>query len=259
MDSEATTQLGDLTSARGADVGGLRRVLWYGVLAGLCPLIPIPFLDDVLIKRLRKRMIRGQLTRAGLDPVNTQVNLFTHETSDVRLLGCLLGAVWVVIKKVFRKLVYVFAIKDCVDNASRVVHHGWLVQYALNRGLLGSQTLEQGNDSIKRVRDAVLHASDNLDTRPFNQALRRLFRGSSALVKGAAVAVGRILRGADRHQVESLDRALDRLGEREVGEVERVLDEMTLELVGQKGYLRQLEQAFDERLAALGDESPQKE
>jgi len=148
----------------------------------------------------------------------------------------------------------VFAIKDCVDNASRVVHHGWLVQYALNRGILGAHTLERGNESIKRVRDAVLEAADDVDTRPFNQALRRLFRGSSALIKGAAVAVGRILRGADRRQVESLDQALDRLGEREVGEVERVLDEMVRELVGQKGYLRQLEQAFDEIFDALGQE-----
>ena len=259
MDAEAATQLSDLTSASGADSGGLRRVLWYGVLAGLCPLIPIPFLDDVIIKRLRKRMIRGQLTRAGLEPAGAQINLFTHEASQIRLLGCLFGAVWVVVKKVLRKLIYVFAIKDCVDNASRVVHHGWLVQYALNRGALDAQTLQHGNESIKRVRDAVLHASDNLDTRPFNQALKRLFRGSSALIKGAAVAVGRILRGADRRQVASLDQALDGLGEREVGEVERVLDEMVLELVGQKGYLRQLEQAFDETLESLGEPSAQKE
>jgi len=252
VDAQATTQLGDLTSARDADSSGLRRVLWYGTLAGLCPLIPIPFLDDVIIKRLRKRMIRGQLTRAGLEPADTQVNLFTHEASEIRLLGCLIGAVWVVIKKVFRKLVYVFAIKDCVDNASRVVHHGWLVQYALNSGTLGAATLEQGNEAIKRVRDAVLHAADELDTRPFNQALGRLFRGSSALIKGAAVAVGRVLRGADRRKVESLDQALDRLGEREVGEVERVLDELVGELVGQKGYLRQLEQAFDDKFESLG-------
>ena len=250
MSDTTAIKLTSLTSAKDPDAGALRRVLWYGLLAGLCPLIPIPFIDDVIIKTLRKRMIDGQLRRAGLEPARTQVNLFTHEAAEIRLLGCLLGAAWVVVKKVFRKLIYVFAIKDCVDNASRVVHHGWLVHYALHSGALGAHTFEAGNDEIKRVRNAMLQTCDQLDPRPLNQALSRLFRGSRSLIKGAASSVGKVLRagGADRHDAATLDGALDGLDQRDVGELERILDRMVQSMGAQRGYLLEMEKTFDEAL-----------
>ncbi len=253
---ETAQQLAELTSVAGTDGSGLKRVLFYGTLAGLCPLIPIPFIDDVLIKTLRKRMIRGQLRRAGLEPAKPQVNLITFLPLEVKLLGCVLGVAWYVIKKILRKLVYIFAIKDCVDNASEVVHHGWLVQYALASGTLGQHTFEQGNDAIKLVRDSVLETSENIDTRPFNQALKRFFRGSRSLVRSAARAAGRLLRagGADRRSPDSVDAALDHVEQRRVGELEKVLDAMVRAIGGQQGYLRQLEAAFDETYARMGEE-----
>ncbi len=250
---ETAIKLTSLTSAKDADGAALRRVLLYGVLAGLCPLIPIPFVDDVIIGKLRKRMIRGQLDDAGLEPGRMQVNLVTYIEPEIRLMGCLFGVAWMVIKKIFRKLVFLFALKDCVDHASRMVHHGWLVQYALTKGTLGQHTFDAGNDAIKLVRDSVLHASDHLDTRPFNQALKRIFRGSGALMRSSAGALGRLLTagGARRKQPDSVEAALDGIEVREVGEVERILDEVVEAMGAQRSYLRDLERAFDETYEKL--------
>jgi len=256
LNESTAIKLASLTSARDGDGGALRRVLLYGVLAGLCPLIPIPFIDDVIIGKLRKRMIRGQLSEAGLEPGPMQVNLITYIEPEIKLLGCLFGAAWMVIKKIFRKIVFLFALKDCVDHASRMVHHGWLVQYAITTGTLGQHTFEAGNDAIKLVRDSVLHASDHLDPRPFNQALKRIFRGSGALMRSAAGALGRLLRagGANRRQPDTVEAALDSIEVREIGEVERILDEVVRAMGGQRSYLLHLEQAFDETVAELRDQ-----
>jgi hypothetical protein len=240
-------KLTNLTSAKDADGAALRRVMLYGVLAGLCPLIPIPFIDDVIIGKLRKRMISGQLEAAGLDPGRMQVNLITYIEPEIKLLGCLFGVAWMVIKKIFRKIVFLFALKDCVDHASRMVHHGWLVQYAITTGTLSQHTFDQGNDAIKLVRDSVLHASDHLDTRPFNQALKRIFRGSGALMRSSAGALGRMLTagGARRREPDTVEAALDAIEVRQIGEVERILDEVVRAMGGQRSYMLHLEQAFD--------------
>jgi uncharacterized protein (DUF697 family) len=253
MNGEPAIQLTGLTSARDADGAALRRVLAYGVLAGLCPLIPIPFIDDVIIGKLRNRMIRGQLDVAGLEPGPRQVNLITYIEPEIKLLGCLFGVAWMVIKKIFRKVIFLFALKDCVDHASRMVHHGWLVQYALTTGTLGQHTFEAGNDAIKLVRDSVLHASDHLDTRPFNQALKRIFRGSGALMRSSAGALGRMLTagGAKRREPDSVESALEAIEVRQIGEVERILDEVVHAMGGQRSYLLHLEQAFDETYEKL--------
>lgn len=253
MNDTTAIKLTSLTSAQDADGAALRRVLLYGVLAGLCPLIPIPFIDDVIIGKLRKRMIEGQLAAAGLEPGRMQVNLITYIEPEIRLMGCLFGVVWTVLKKIFRKIVFLFALKDCVDHASRMVHHGWLVQYAITTGILGAHTFEAGNDAIKLVRDSVLHASDDLDTRPFNQALKRIFRGSGALMRTAAGALGRLLRagGANRRQPDTVEAALDAIEVREIGEVERILDEVVRAMGGQRSYMLHLEQAFEETYERL--------
>jgi hypothetical protein len=103
------------------------------------------------------------------------------------------------------------------------------------------------------VRDAVTETSESLDTRPFNQALKRFFHGSRSLIRGSARAVGRALRagGANRRDPDSVDAALEHVERRQVGELEKVLDEMVRAIGGQQGYLRQLEHAFDETYTRL--------
>jgi len=240
------------------DTAAGRRVLRYAVLAGLCPLLPVPFLDSVLVGMFRSRLIRGQVSAAGLKPEPLQADLLAFEPRPIRLLGCVLGLIWMVIKKIFRKLVYIFAVKDCVDTASMVMHHGWLFQYALDEGILSQNTLDEGNEAIRRVRDAVRTATDRVDPRPVNKALRQVFLGSRSLVKGAARAVGQILRGggARARDAEGTERAVDDLETRKVGEVERILDELVSVLRGNVTYREHLQAEFHRAYEELGQTAP---
>ncbi len=261
MTTEPTDNPGEAAAVvpapKAAETAASRRVLRYAVLAGLCPLIPIPFLDDVLAGMFRARMIRGLVADAGLRPEPLQADLLAFEPLPIRLLGCLFGLIWAVVRKLFRKIVYIFAVKDCVDTASRVMHHGWLFQYALTEGILNQQTFDDGNEAIRHVRDAIRTATDRVDPRPVNKALRQVFLGSRSLVKGAARAVGQILRGggANRRDSEATDRAVSDLETRQVGEVERILDELVTTLKGSASYRENLEREFREVLAE-GDPGP---
>ena len=40
-----------------------RAVVWDSLLGGLCPLLPIPFLDDLILARMRRRMVEHLATR----------------------------------------------------------------------------------------------------------------------------------------------------------------------------------------------------
>ncbi len=234
-----------LTSAVGADGVGLRSVLLYSLLGGLCPLIPLPFLDDVLVRSIRRRMVRSLLRRAGHDATEAQARRLTRTERRGLLLGCLVGVVWYAIRKISRKILYFLAVKDCVDVASRLLHEGWLLQYALSRGVLPAGALR--DEDLDRVRDAIERACERVDTRPLEQLLRRLFDAQMVLLTRLADGLGRLLRaeGASRRDRDAVERALQRGEGREVGALERLLDDLARGLGAHEPYLRALEAAFD--------------
>lgn len=75
----------------------LQRIITMSLLAGLCPAIPIPFLDDMALRFIRKRALRSEFERQGLRPGRAQLDVFLQERS--RLLGCLSSILIYPIKK----------------------------------------------------------------------------------------------------------------------------------------------------------------
>ncbi|MEL6181819.1 MAG: hypothetical protein AAFS10_22860, partial [Myxococcota bacterium] len=120
---------------------GMEAILFSAVLGGLCPLIPIPFLDDLIIGTVRRNMVRAIMKRANLKPTDDQVAMLTHNERGGCLMGCLTFVVIYPLKKIFRKLVYILAVKDCSDVASELFHEGMLLRYALRRGLITTEHL----------------------------------------------------------------------------------------------------------------------
>ena len=110
-------------------------ILRQAILVSLAALIPIPFLDTWIQGRLRAEMTRALAHQhhVSLDPPSV------HLLSDVQssmLLGCLLGVVWWPIKKLIRKVIYVFTIKDALDVLADTFTRGLLLEEALSQGLL---------------------------------------------------------------------------------------------------------------------------
>lgn len=218
------------------------RLAFHTVASGLTPLIPIPFLDDYALRQVRERMVRAVLQEHGLPTPAKAVSLLagSHVSSTLggHLLGFLKSAALFPLKKIFRKVFFVLWVKDCVDMASYSLHHGYLLQFALARGDLDARTLEQ--DASARVLDAILAACKEVDSRPINQLLGRLFTSSRLLIAEATKALKNPLRGQPRVPEQG-----------EAAEVASLADRLAAALWEQRGYFKALEERYLKHLGGV--------
>ncbi|WP_141322871.1 hypothetical protein [Myxococcus sp. AB025B] len=165
----------------------LGRVALHAVAAGLTPLIPVPFLDDYALYQVREQLVRSLLEERGLRASTQAVEALAGSsqgrTLGGRLASYLKGLMLLPVKKVFRKVFFVLWVKDCVDVASVSLHHGYLLHHALERGDLDALSLQ--GDKPAAVHAAMVAACAEVDARPINQALRRLFASSRVLMAEA--------------------------------------------------------------------------
>lgn len=182
-----------------ADISSTARnlVAAHCAVAGLCPLIPIPFVDDMIIKRIHWRMNTklAQLHDIHLTRRSNRV-LTTRESS--LLSGALKSMVMWPVKKILKKIVFVFAIKSCADVATALFHEGWLMARALEQGYVDREKLKKNDiEEIKKLRDGIVEARDAVDPDVTKQAMRSAFGVSSHIfgsllesIKGALQTSG---------------------------------------------------------------------
>lgn len=177
-----------------SSVGNARKDIYTSaILAGLCALSPIPFIDDLFIGALRRRMMRRLFRGHGLTLTWRQQRALTRGHGCL-LLGCLAAVVVYPVKKIFRKLLYVLAVKEAVDVASRLLHQGVLVEHALRRQWITTELLEQDPSLLPRLNVAIHEACEELGTSPVNQILRRSFVGGRGVLRGLGRQILRLLR-----------------------------------------------------------------
>ena len=243
------------TPSQLTDRSDLHKMLFYSLLGGLCPLIPIPFLDDLLIKQIRLRMFKTQIIEAGLKLSDAQLDTLSKSPGQGCLRGCLIfiiiqGPLYI-LKKIFRKIFFFLAVKDAVDITSKLLHEGWLVQHMLTQSHLNQETLTD-SASLEKLRDAMLATCEEMDTRPLNQILRRFFRGSKAMVYKAVNALGSLFKknGFSRKRPQSLEQALDTLDKEDESTLNKLLASFSdvLEDSSSQAYFKQLQLSFETHL-----------
>ena len=225
-----------------APVPWFREVTFYSVLAGLCPLVPVPFLDDRVLAAVRRAQVRALARERGvaLTPVQLEYLAGTYRVArgcweqagraayalTVKLLG-----------KLFRKVFVFLAVKEGVDTASRAFHEGYLLHLLFDPA--EPATRAPADDlAAWRARWAMEGALAEVDPRPVNQAIRRAFRGSLGLLRNGARVLARSARRRGRRGGGGLPEAEE---ERIVGGVR---DRLAAELWEQQGYLQALEARF---------------
>lgn len=220
-----------------------RRVTFYSLLAGLCPLIPVPFLDDRVLAAVRRSLVRTLARERGVVLTPAQLEYLAGTYRVAR--GCWQqagGAVYAVtvklLGKIFRKVVVFLAVKEGVDTASRVFHEGYLLHLLFDPAEPGTEA-PADDLAAWRARWALEGAVAEADPRPVNQAIKRAFRGSRGLLREGA----RVLARSASSRRGSL-----RPGELPEAEEERLLgglrDRLAAELWEERGYLRGLEARF---------------
>jgi hypothetical protein len=208
------------------------------VLAGLCPLIPVPFLDDRALAAVKRRMT-AELARArGVPLTPLQVDYLAGTWRAPR--GCVervartaLALTVKLAAKLFRKVVIVLAVKEAVDEASRAFHEGYLLHLLFDPEQPATRALAGDHDAW-RARWAIERAVAEVDPRPVNQALKRAFRGSRRLLRRGSRVLERATRAGAGAAAEAEEERL--LG--------GLLDRLAGELWRQRGYLAGLEARF---------------
>lgn len=239
--------------------GAFRQLTFHSVLGGLCPLVPVPFLDDWLLGRVKRWMV-ADLDRAldtGLDP---EARIVLAGGRDAwRAPGCAGGCLWVLEKvvvkmlvKLFRTVLYFLAVRDGLHAATEVFHEGYLAAHGLRRTPLpGDPALQR--EHAGRLRTATLETVEGMDLQPVRDVIRRTFRGSRGLlIRGSRMLARPFLRRKARRTAETGEaRAAARTREKEEELLGGLVDRLAASLWGNREYFARLEAEFERRLETL--------
>lgn len=122
----------------------------YALFCGLCALIPLPWIDQVLERRARRRLYTMVAEGRGATLDEASLHVLTEDRSSM-VLGCLVVAFLWPLKKLFRTFLYVLTLKDVVDGVALAAHRAKMIDLALARGLLPARASE-----VRGEIDAVL-------------------------------------------------------------------------------------------------------
>lgn len=110
------------------------------VLAGLTPLIPLPFLDTYMERKLLRSAFEKIGVEQGRPLDSTSLDALTADHSSI-LVGCLIAMVIWPIKKLFRTFFYFLTVKDVIDGIAGASHRVAMVQAALHQGYLPDKAM----------------------------------------------------------------------------------------------------------------------
>lgn len=237
----------------GAEFPIFRRLTFYAVLAGLCPLIPIPFVDDWTLRQVRHRMLGEIDEHAGLALAPGEARCLLGE--EGRRPGCLSAVGWVarsvvlrLVRKLLRTVLYVLAVRQGVHRATETFHEGYLLLRAARAGVLAGP--RRPPERAAEVRRAVEATLAQMDVKPVRRAVARAFRGSFFLLARASRRLARLLR---RGSAASAPAASAASFEEEERRLTGVTDRLAASLWGNRDYFQRLEGLFARHLRRYAD------
>lgn len=239
-----------------------RQVTFWSVVAGLCPLIPIPFLDDWVLGRVSRRMFRELGAAAGVELPTASVAVLAG-AGEGRWPGCLGALGWVLqrgvlklVQKLFRTVLYFLAVREGIHRATEVFHQGWCFLAAVDA--LGPEVPWEPAEA-RAVRAATLATLAQVEVKPIRRAVRRAFWGSFELMLQGSRRLGRLFRLRRGRRAARGEAEVP--GEREVLEQEEELlgdtiDRLARALWGNREYFEHLGAVFRRHLATVSTTPP---
>lgn len=193
-----------MTEDRGISPRSSRIVAAHATIAGLCPLIPVPFVDDMAIRSVVRRMYEQLYAAHGLTLPASGAKILGDKTST-RLRDAMVSVAMYPVKKIVRKIVYVLAVKDCAAVASAVFHDGWLLARVLE-GAIDGATPESPR-YLRKVRKAMLKTYEEVDPVPLRRALVGAFLNARVGVRHGVKTLQRLLRerAGRKHEAADVD------------------------------------------------------
>lgn len=209
----------NLTGAK--ESANQRSIITHAVLIGLTPLIPVPFIDDVVKGYFQRRLVRMLAAAHGRELSAEDVAVLTEERGSGCLRGCLGQAFIFPLKMIFRKVFFFLEWKRAVDLTSHSYHQGYLLDYALREGLLATRTPQAR--SAAEVRTAIDEVCLQAPIKPVESAIKLSFRQSKSMLKAGAKVLERALKRVtgkpDERQLSEAVTSVEAEEEKEIGGV----------------------------------------
>ena len=162
----------------------------HAVLIGLTPLIPVPFLDDLVKSYFYRRLVRSLASRYKLSLSTDEINVLAEDRGQGSIRGCLFGIVEYIVKRLVRKLIIVLEWHRAIDLVTQAYYAGYLMDYAFQQGWFAPSDPQQ---AIK-LRSAIDTARKNANVNLVRNIVKSSFNQSRALVLDAVRQVTRSLR-----------------------------------------------------------------
>lgn len=152
------------------------RVYADATCAGLSTLIPLPGVDMVTEAVFRQRMPTAIARARGVDLASGAVKLFGRGRGDfLSLESCLVVPFFLakrILRRIWRKIIYIFTIKDAADQLSLYWHRAFLLDHIIRAGHAGP-----GAD-IDRTFDVFEAVLDEADTSGARSLARQMVVGA---------------------------------------------------------------------------------
>jgi hypothetical protein len=149
--------------------------------AGLTALIPLPLVDLLFEAYFRRRMPEAIARVRGSEIERlTSLRLGRSARDGLSLGGCLMvpiAALRYILKKFWRKIVYVFAIADATAQVSEYWHRAYLIDHMVKAGHLG-----HGVDTDRAVA-VFSRVMAEADTSPLWGLARQVASGGPRLLR----------------------------------------------------------------------------
>lgn len=120
------------------------------LMCGLVLLIPLPWVDEYLERRVTRGLLRDVARARGVELDDAALDALVEDRTSVAA-----GIAWAILKwpfkKLFRTVFFVLAAKDSVDAVARAAHRAALVDLAAAEGALPGRAAE-----VRRLMDDVL-------------------------------------------------------------------------------------------------------
>ncbi len=212
----------ELTAATATEENRFARIVFHSICSAACAIVPVPFLDEHLIKLTRRRMAREFAAARELELSAADVAALSGTESKPLGWGCFgalaLGLAFKVAVKIlrrfFRTILFWLLVKDAADAASRTFHEGYLIDRALDRPVPGPGAAQPAASpepsAMARLRVPVERVLANVNTKGLTHAFRGVLGGSRTLLVSVARTLSRLtgLRAEADDGEQTLERQL---------------------------------------------------
>jgi hypothetical protein len=163
-----------------------RNVVWGSLIAGCCPPLPLPFIDDWARNYLRRQLTRRILADHGLQLPDHQVRILAGEHPS----SCL----WVIISfpfrwlRLLRVILWVASANRVMRAISSVFLEAYLISHAVRNGKLDSAPDDR---SVTRVRHVIENTRKKTSLSPLEPLIRKTIARSLSSVRQFSRAIAK--------------------------------------------------------------------